>query len=194
MSPNNQNENQGNSPIPDDSDDAVFVPDAPSGLPVYFGGNVRAEVVHTDAQTSDAAADADASEGYASEDAEAPLPIDATITAADPDRILSAAVSAPEDAIAALRISPSFATYKERLDAARVAVRDGIRKASHPDVLHALNWDMQQLDKVAALPELGQVAAWLWARLVFGRGFAILAILTVLGGIAWSVWIVVSNR
>lgn len=190
MSPNNQ----GNAPAENEDNEVVFVPDAPSGLPVYFGGNVRAEVVQTDAQTSDATADADASEYEESEDAEAPLPIDATITAADPDRILSAAVSAPEDAIAALRISPSFATYKERLDAARVAVRDGIRKASHPDVLHALNWDMQQLDKVASLPELGQVAAWLWARLVFGRGFAILAVLTVLAGIAWSVWIVVSNR
>jgi len=189
MSPNNQDENQSTAPSEHEDNEVVFVPDAPSGLPVYFGGNVRAEVVQTDVQTSDASADADASE-----DPEASGPIDATITAADPDRILSAAVSAPEDAIAALRISPSFATYKERLDAARVAVRDGIRKASHPDVLHALNWDMQQLDKVAALPELGQVAAWLWARLVFGRGFAILAILTVLGGIAWSVWIVVSNR
>lgn len=190
MSPNNQ----GNAPAENEDNEVVFVPDAPSGLPVYFGGNVRAEVVQTDAQTSDATADADTSEYEESEDAEAPLPVDATITAADPDRILSAAVSAPEDAIAALRISPSFATYKERLDAARVAVRDGIRKASHPDVLHALNWDMQQLDKVASLPELGQVAAWLWARLVFGRGFAILAVLTVLAGIAWSVWIVVSNR
>jgi len=191
MSPNNQDENQGTAPSEHEDDEVVFVPDAPSGLPVYFGGNVRPEVVPVDAQTSDAAADADASE---SEDADTPQPFDATITAADPDRILSAAVSAPEDAIAALRISPSFGIYKERLDAARVAVRDGIRKASHPDVLHALNWDMQQLDKVAALPELGQVAAWLWARLVFGRGFAILAILAVLGGIAWSVWIVVSNR
>lgn len=194
MSPNNQDENQATAPSEHEDDEVVFVPDAPSGLPVYFGGNVRAEVVPVDAQTSDAAADADASECEESEDSEASVPIDTTIMAADPDRILSAAVSAPEDAIAALRISPSFGIYKERLDAARVAVRDGIRKASHPDVLHALNWDMQQLDKVAALPELGQVAAWLWARLVFGRGFAILAILTVLAGIAWSVWIVVSNR
>lgn len=189
MSTNSPVDNSDDAPISEESDDVVFVPDAPSGLPVYFGGNVRAEVVHMDAQTGGASADADASEV-----AEAQGPLDATITAADPDRILSAAVSAPEDAIAALRISPSFGIYKERLDAARVAVRDGIRKASHPDVLHSLNWDMQQLDKVAALPELGQVAAWLWARLVFGRGFAILAILTVLGGIAWSVWIVVSNR
>ena len=189
MSPNNQDENQGNTPPENEADEVVFVPDAPSGLPVYFGGNVRAEVVHQEHPIEDDEATETSPDDGASQRVE-----DASVTQADPDRILSAAVSAPEDAIAALRISPSFATYKERLDAARVAVRDGIRKASHPDVLHALNWDMQQLDKVAALPELGQVAAWLWARLVFGRGFAILAILTVLGGIAWSVWIVVSNR
>lgn len=189
MSPNNQNENQGNTPSDNEADEVVFVPDAPSGLPVYFGGNVRAEVVHQGLPIAD-----DDATGTPTDDGASQRVEDASVTQADPDGILSAAVSAPEDAIAALRISPSFATYKERLDAARVAVRDGIRKASHPDVLHALNWDMQQLDKVAALPELGQVAAWLWARLVFGRGFAILAILTVLGGIAWSVWIVVSNR
>lgn len=193
MPPNNQDDTHGTSPSGNESDEVVFVPDAPSGLPVYFGGNVRAEVLHSESHENNEANN-DASGVDSTEDADTPQPFDATITAADPDRILSAAVSAPEDAIAALRISPSFGIYKERLDAARVAVRDGIRKASHPDVLHALNWDMQQLDKVAALPELGQVAAWLWARLVFGRGFAILAILTVLAGIAWSVWIVVSNR
>ena len=181
MSTNNMDEHQGATPTPDENDDVVFVPDAPSGLPVYFGGNVRAEVIHKEPHVSDENGDMDASS-------------DTNVTVADPDRILSAAVSAPEDAIAALRQSRSFGIYKERLDAARVAVRDGIRKASHPDVLHSLNWDMQQLDKVAALPELGQVAAWLWARIVFGRGFAVLAILTVLGGIGWSIWIVVSNR
>jgi len=189
MSPNNQDENQGNTPSDFEADEVVFVPDAPSGLPVHFGGNVRAEVVHQEHPIAD-----DDATGTSPEDGASQHLDNASVTQADPDRILSAAVSAPEDAIAALRISPSFATYKERLDAARVAVRDGIRKASHPDVLHALNWDMQQLDKVAALPDLGQVAAWLWARMIFGRGFAILAILTVLGGIAWSVWIVVSNR
>jgi hypothetical protein len=178
-----------NTPSPDDADEVVFVPDAPSGLPVYFGGNVRAEVQHV---TSDGSAEDDdvTADGDDSQEA----PIDVSITAADPDRILSSAVSAPEDAIVALRQSPSFGVYTERLAAARVAVRDGIRKASHPDVLHALNWDMEQLDKVAALPEPAQFAAWLWARLVFGRGFAVLAILTVLGGIAWAVWIVISNR
>jgi hypothetical protein len=178
-----------NTPSPDDADEVVFVPDAPSGLPVYFGGNVRAEVQHV---TSDESAEDDdvTADGDDSQEA----PIDVSITAADPDRILSSAVSAPEDAIVALRQSPSFGVYTERLAAARVAVRDGIRKANHPDVLHALNWDMEQLDKVAALPEPGQFAAWLWARLVFGRGFAVLAILTVLGGIAWAVWIVISNR
>ncbi|MFY8051739.1 MAG: hypothetical protein ACOVP2_03905 [Armatimonadaceae bacterium] len=193
MSPNNQDDAHSTAPSGNESDEVVFVPDAPSGLPVYFGGNVRAEVLHAEAQENDEGTN-DAPGVYSPEDADTPQPFDASVTAVDPDRILSAAVSAPEDAIAALRISPSFGIYKERLDAARVAVRDGIRKASHPDVLHALNWEMQQLDKVAALPELGQVAAWLWARLVFGRGFAILAILAVLGGIAWSVWIVVSNR
>lgn len=178
-----------NTPSPDDADEVVFVPDAPSGLPVYFGGNVRAEVQHV---TSDGSADEDDVNAAGDDSQEAP--IDVSITAADPDRILSSAVSAPEDAIVALRQSPSFGVYTERLAAARVAVRDGIRKANHPDVLHALNWDMEQLDKVAALPEPAQFAAWLWARLVFGRGFAVLAILTVLGGIAWAVWIVISNR
>jgi len=186
MSPNNQDQPVDASNTPDGTDEVVFVPDAPSGLPVYFGGNVRAEVVHADVTASDDdEADTETQHGDQ---------IPTAVSAADPDRILSAAVSAPEDAIAALRQSQSFGVYKERLDAARVAVRDGIRKASHPDVLHSLNWDMEQLDKVAALPELGQVAAWLWARIVFGRGFAVLAILTVLGGIAWSIWIVVSNR
>jgi hypothetical protein len=178
-----------NTPSPDDADEVVFVPDAPSGLPVYFGGNVRAEVQHV---TSDESAEDDDVTAGGDDCQEAP--IDVSITAADPDRILSSAVSAPEDAIVALRQSPSFGVYTERLAAARVAVRDGIRKANHPDVLHALNWDMEQLDKVAALPEPAQFAAWLWARIVFGRGFAVLAILTVLGGIAWSIWIVVSNR
>ena len=189
MSTNNTDEHQGNAPSPDDADEVVFVPDAPSGLPVYFGGNVRAEVQHVAAAESGEEDDV-----TAGGDAGQAAPIDVSIAAADPDRILSSAVSAPEDAIVALRQSPSFGVYTERLAAARVAVRDGIRKASHPDVLHALNWDMEQLDKVAALPEPGQFAAWLWARLVFGRGFAILAILTVLGGIAWAVWIVISNR
>jgi hypothetical protein len=189
MCTNNTDEHHGNTPSPDDADEVVFVPDAPSGLPVYFGGNVRAEVQHV---TSDGSADEDDVNAAGDDSQEAP--IDVSITAADPDRILSSAVSAPEDAIVALRQSPSFGVYTERLAAARVAVRDGIRKASHPDVLHALNWDMEQLDKVAALPEPAQFAAWLWARLVFGRGFAVLAILTVLGGIAWAVWIVISNR
>lgn len=189
MSTNNTDEHHGNTPSPDDADEVVFVPDVPSGLPVYFGGNVRAEVQHV---TSDGSADEDDVTAGGDDCQEAP--IDVGITAADPDRILSSAVSAPEDAIVALRQSPSFGVYTERLAAARVAVRDGIRKANHPDVLHALNWDMEQLDKVAALPEPGQFAAWLWARLVFGRGFAVLAILTVLGGIAWAVWIVISNR
>jgi len=189
MSTNNTDEHHGNTPSPDDADEVVFVPDAPSGLPVYFGGNVRAEVQHV---TSDESAEDDDVTAGGDDCQEAP--IDVSITAADPDRILSSAVSAPEDAIVALRQSPSFGVYTERLAAARVAVRDGIRKASHPDVLHALNWDMEQLDKVAALPEPGQFAAWLWARLVFGRGFAVLAILTVIGGIAWAVWIVISNR
>jgi hypothetical protein len=186
MSPNNQEQPVDESNTPDDSEEVAFVPDAPSGLPVYFGENVRAEVVHADV----VAADQDDT-GTETQHAEQ---IPTAVSTADPDRILSAAVSAPEDAIAALRQSPSFGVYKERLEAAQGAVRDGIRKASHPDVLHSLNWDMQQLDKVAALPELGQLLAWLWARLVFGRGFAVLAILTVLGGIAWSIWIVVSNR
>lgn len=181
MSSNETDEHQGTAPAENEDDEVVFVPDAPSGLPVYFGGNVRAEVVHTQPQVTD-------------EDGDENAAGDAHVSVADPDRILSSAVSAPEDAIVALRQSPTFGIYKERLEAARIAVRDGIRKASHPDVLHSLNWDMQQLDKVAALPELGQVAAWLWARLVFGRGFAVLAILTVLGGIGWSIWIVVSNR
>ena len=189
MSTNNTDEQHDNTPSPDDADEVVFVPDAPSGLPVYFGGNVRAEVQHV---TSDGSAEED--DVNAGGDDSQGAPIDVSITAADPDRILSSAVSAPEDAIVALRQSPSFGVYTERLAAARVAVRDGIRKASHPDVLHALNWDMEQLDKVAALPEPGQFAAWIWARLVFGRGFAVLAILTVLGGIAWAVWIVISNR
>ena len=189
MSTNNTDEHQGNAPSPGDLDEVVFVPDAPSGLPVYFGGNVRAEVQHV---TSDESAEDD--DVTAGGDASQAAPIDVSITAADPDRILSSAVSAPEDAIVALRQSPTFGVYTERLAAARVAVRDGIRKANHPDVLHALNWDMEQLDKVAALPEPAQFAAWLWARLVFGRGFAVLAILTVLGGIAWAVWIVISNR
>ena len=189
MSTNNTDEQHGNTPSPDDADEVVFVPDAPSGLPVYFGGNVRAEVQHV---TSDGSAEED--DVNAGGDASQGAPIDVSITAADPDRILSSAVYAPEDAIVALRQSPSFGVYTERLAAARVAVRDGIRKANHPDVLHALNWDMEQLDKVAALPEPAQFAAWLWARLVFGRGFAVLAILTVLGGIAWAVWIVISNR
>jgi hypothetical protein len=186
MSPNNTDEPQGLAQNQDSADEVVFVPDAPSGLPVYFGGNIRAEVVHADVTASDDD-EADTESHHAEQ-------IPTAVSAADPDRILSAAVSAPEDAIAALRQSQSFGVYKERLDAARVAVRDGIRKASHPDVLHSLNWDMEQLDKVAALPELGQLAAWLWARIVFGRGFAVLAILTVLGGIGWSIWIVVSNR
>jgi hypothetical protein len=186
MSPNNQDQPVDASNTPDDADEVVFVPDAPSGLPVYFGGNVRADVLHADVTASDDD-DADTETQHAEQ-------IPTAVSAADPDRILSAAVSAPEDAIASLRQSPNFGVYKERLEAARVAVRDGIRKANHPDVLHSLNWDMEQLDKVAALPELGQVAAWLWARIVFGRGFAVLAILTVLGGIGWSIWIVVSNR
>ncbi|MEY3763871.1 MAG: hypothetical protein RLZ42_531, partial [Armatimonadota bacterium] len=46
MSPNNTDEAQGNAPAPNDANEVVFVPDAPSGLPVYFGGNVRAEVQH----------------------------------------------------------------------------------------------------------------------------------------------------
>ena len=189
MSPNNTDEAQGNAPAPNDANEVVFVPDAPSGLPVYFGGNVRAEVQNTPSDESGEEDDVNAS-GDDSQEA----PIDVSIAAADPDRILSSAVSAPEDAIVALRQSPSFSVYTERLAAARVAVRDGIRKASHPDVLHALNWDMDQLDKVAALPEPAQFAAWIWARLVFGRGFAVLAILTVLAGIAWAAWIVISNR
>lgn len=186
MSPNNHEQPVDETSTLDDSDEVVFVPDAPSGLPVYFGGNVRAEVVHANGTASDDD-EADTETQHAEQ-------IPTAVSAADPDRILSAAVSAPEDAIASLRQSPNFGVYKERLEAARGAVRDGIRKASHPDVLHSLNWDMQQLDKVAALPELGQLLAWLWARIVFGRGFAVLAILTVLGGIGWSIWIVVSNR
>ena len=186
MSPNNHEQPVDETSTLDDSDEVVFVPDAPSGLPVYFGGNVRAEVVHGNGTASDDD-EADTETQHAEQ-------IPTAVSAADPDRILSAAVSAPEDAIALLRQSPNFGVYKERLEAARGAVRDGIRKASHPDVLHSLNWDMQQLDKVAALPELGQLLAWLWARIVFGRGFAVLAILTVLGGIGWSIWIVVSNR
>jgi len=189
MSTNNSDEPQGNAPVPNDANEVVFVPDAPSGLPVYFGGNVRAEVQHTPSDESGEEDDVNASSDDSQE-----TPIDVSVAAADPDRILSSAVSAPEDAIVALRQSPSFSVYTERLAAARVAVRDGIRKASHPDVLHALNWDMDQLDKVAALPEPAQFAAWIWARLVFGRGFAVLAILTVLGGIAWAAWIVISNR
>ena len=106
MSPNNTDEPQGNAPPPDDADEVVFVPDAPSGLPVYFGGNVRAEVQHVAAGESGEEDDV-----TAGGDAGRTAPIDVSITAADPDRILSSAVSAPEDAIVALRQSPTLGVY-----------------------------------------------------------------------------------
>ena len=125
MSPYNTDEAQGNAPAPNDANEVVFIPDAPSGLPVYFGGNVRAEVQHI---TSDGSTEEDDVNAGGDDSQEAPM--DVSIAAADPDRILSSAVSAPEDAIVALRQSPSFSVYTERLAAARVAVRDGIRKAT----------------------------------------------------------------
>ena len=157
------------------TEDVHFVSDAPSGLPVYFGQKVRAVGGVLPAHEDDHD--------------------DVTKTnQADPDVILSSAVSEPEAAIDVLRNSTTFANYKTNLAEAQLSVRDAVRKAYHPDVLHALSWDMQQLDKVSALPEMGQLSAWLWARLVYGRGFAILTLLSVVGGILWSVWIIITNR
>ena len=84
MSTNNTDEHQGNAPSPGDADEVVFVPDAPSGLPVYFGGNVRVEVQH--GVSAESGEEDDVNAGG---DAGQAAPIDVSITAADPDRILS---------------------------------------------------------------------------------------------------------
>ena len=43
MPPNNQDD----TPAENADNEVVFVPDAPSRPPVYFGGNLRADVVQT---------------------------------------------------------------------------------------------------------------------------------------------------